>query len=73
VKLPTLVNPKEAARILGRPESTLRYWRCVGTGPQWIKLEGRVLYDLQDLVEYIQRGRRTPSVRAYMEEHDVSL
>ena len=73
MKLPTLVNPKEAARILGRPESTLRYWRCVGTGPQWIKLEGRVLYDLQDLVEYIQRGRRTPSVRAYMEEHDVSL
>jgi hypothetical protein len=72
-KIPNLVNPKAAARILARPESTLRYWRCAGTGPRWIKLEGRVLYDTEDLVEYIDRGRRTPSVRAYMEEHDVSL
>jgi hypothetical protein len=45
MKIPTLTNPKEAARILGRPESTLRYWRCAGVGPHWIKLEGRVLYD----------------------------
>jgi hypothetical protein len=73
MKIPTLINPKEAARILSRPEGTLRYWRCTGTGPRWIKLEGRVLYDTQDLVEYIDRGRRTPSVRAYMEEHDVSV
>ena len=73
MKLPTLINPKEAARILGRPESTLRYWRCAGTGPRWIKLEGRVLYDTEDLVEYIDRGRRTPSVRAHMEEHDVPV
>jgi len=72
-KIPNLVTPKAAARILARPESTLRYWRCAGTGPRWIKLEGRVLYDTEDLVEYIDRGRRTPSVRAYMEEHDVSL
>jgi hypothetical protein len=72
-KIPNLVTPKAAARILARPESTLRYWRCAGTGPRWIKLEGRVLYDTEDLVEYIDRGRRTPSVRAYMEEHDVSV
>jgi hypothetical protein len=38
--------------------------------PRWIKLEGRVLYDAQDLVEHIDRGRRIPSVRAYLEEHD---
>ena len=73
MKLPTLINPKEAARILGRPESTLRYWRCAGVGPRWIKLEGRVLYDAQDLVEYIDQGRRIPSVRAYLEEHDGTL
>jgi hypothetical protein len=73
VKVPTLITPKEAARILVRPESTLRYWRCVGVGPQWIKIEGRIFYDVANLVEYIQRGRRRPSVRAYVEEHDVSL
>jgi hypothetical protein len=73
MKIPTLLSPKETAKILGRPESTLRYWRSMGVGPDWIKLEGRVHYDAEDLVEYIRRGRRTPSVRAYMEEHDVSL
>jgi DNA-binding transcriptional MerR regulator len=72
-KIPVLIHPKEAAKILGRPESTLRYWRSLGVGPAWVKLEGRVLYDEQDLVEYIQRSRRTPSVRAYMEEHDGAL
>ena len=72
-KLPALIRPKEAAEILGRPESTLRYWRCLGVGPAWIKLEGRVLYDKEDLLEYIQRSRHIPSVRAYMEEHDGAL
>jgi len=71
-KLPVLIGPKEAARILGRPESTLRYWRCMGAGPAWIKLEGRVLYDEAELLQYIQRSRRIPSVRAYMEEHNGS-
>ena len=73
MKVPTLITPKEAARILVRPESTLRYWRCVGVGPQWIKIEGRIFYDVANLVEYIERGRRRPSVRAHVEEHDVSL
>ena len=73
MKVPDLITPKEAARILARPESTLRYWRCVGVGPQWIKIEGRIFYDVADLVEYIERGRRRPSVRAHVEEHDVSL
>ena len=70
---PTLVNPKEAARILARPESTLRYWRCAGLGPRWIKIEGRVRYDVADLVEYIDRARRFPSVRANMEERHGSV
>jgi DNA-binding transcriptional MerR regulator len=68
VQVPKLVTPKRAAEILGRPESTLRYWRSIGVGPAWVKLEGRVLYDEADLIEYIQRSRRIPSVRAYMEE-----
>jgi len=72
-KIPVLIHPKRAAEILGRPESTLRYWRSMGVGPAWIKLEGRILYDEAELLQYIQRGRRTPSVRAYMEEHDGSL
>jgi DNA-binding transcriptional MerR regulator len=72
-KIPILIKPKAAAQILGRPESTLRYWRCLGVGPPWVKLEGRVFYDEAELLQYIQRSRRNPSVRANMEEHDGSL
>ena len=73
MKMPVHVHSRRAAEILGRPESTLRYWRTMGIGPAWLKPEGRVLYDEADLLEYIQRGRRNPSVRAHMEEHDGSL
>jgi hypothetical protein len=67
-----LVSSREAARMLGLPEGTLRYWRCIGRGPAWVKLGRRTLYSVEDLVEFIARGRRNPSVRT-MEVDDVSL
>jgi len=70
--LPQLVSSKQAARALGIPEGTLRYWRCIGSGPAWVKLGRRALYSVDDLVEFIARGRRKPSVRT-MEVDDVSL
>lgn len=73
MKTPRLLTSKAVAEMLAVPEGTLRYWRKIGVGPGWVKLEGSIRYDLADVVEYIERGRRTPSVRAFMEEHDVSL
>jgi hypothetical protein len=73
MKAPTLLTSKAVAAVLSVPESTLRYWRKVGGGPGWLKLEGSIRYDLADVLQYIERGRRTPSVRAHMEEKDVSL
>src|SRR5207245_5752365 len=70
--LPQLVSSKQAARMLGIPEGTLRYWRCIGRRPAWVKLGRRTLYSVDDLVEFIARGRRDPSVRT-MEVDDVSL
>jgi DNA-binding transcriptional MerR regulator len=69
--VPTLLRTKEAAKVLNVTDGTMRYWRAVGIGPRWIKIEGGVRYDLADLLECIERGRRNPSVRAYMEDHDV--
>lgn len=69
---PQLVSSKQAAQILGVSESTLRYWRSIATGPPWVKLGRRALYDLADLVEFVARRRRNPSVRT-MEVDDVSL
>lgn len=73
VKAPTLLKSKAVAEILSLPEGTLRYWRKIGVGPRWIKLEGSIRYDLADVLRYIESGRRTPSVRANMEENDVCL
>jgi hypothetical protein len=69
---PQLVSSCEAAQMLGLPEGTLRYWRVIQRGPPWVKLGRRVLYSVDDLVEFIARGRRNPSVRT-MEVDDVSL
>ena len=70
--VPQLVTSKQAARMLGVSEGTLRYWRSIQTGPPWVKLGRRALYDAADLVEFISRGRRNPSVRT-MEVGDVSI
>ncbi len=71
--LPTLLTSKAVSEMLSVPEGTLRYWRKVGIGPKWLKLEGSIRYDLADVLAYIDRGRRTPSVRANMEEMRESL
>lgn len=68
-----LLTTKAVAEMLSVPEGTVRYWRKTGVGPPWVKLEGSIRYDLADVLKYIERSRRTPSVRAYMEDHDGSL
>ena len=66
-----LLTTKSLAEMISVPEGTVRYWRNVGLGPPWIKLEGSIRYAEEDVLEYINRNRRTPSVRAYMEEKDA--
>lgn len=63
-----LLTSKAVSEMLSVPEGTLRYWRKVGLGPSWVKLEGSIRYTEDDVLRYIERNRRTPSVRAYMEE-----
>src|SRR5271165_2620683 len=66
--MPQLVNTHKAAEILGRSAATLKRWRAEGVGPNWIELQGRVSYDVNVLLEYIQKNTRVASVRAAMEE-----
>ncbi len=68
-----LLTAKQLSLILGIPEGTLRYWRNVGLGPVWHKLEGSIRYDVRDVEAYVESNRRIPSVRAYMEERNGSL
>jgi len=60
-----LVSTKELSSIWGVPESTLRYWRSAETGPPYVKLGGRIKYDLADVERYVRANKRMPSVRAH--------
>ena len=52
------VNTKDAAIYSGSTESTLEKKRLAGTGPRYIKLGRRVLYDLRDLDEWLDAQKR---------------
>jgi len=58
IPFPTLVDTREAARILGRSVATLKRWRYEGTGPNWMELQGRVSYDVSVLLEFLVLHRR---------------
>ncbi|MDC7675515.1 helix-turn-helix transcriptional regulator [Asticcacaulis machinosus] len=54
-----LLRTPEAARYLGLSDRTLEKHRCYGTGPVYIKLGGRVVYDMADLQAWARSGSRT--------------
>jgi predicted DNA-binding transcriptional regulator AlpA len=49
-----LLIPKEVSPLVRRPEATLAYWRSVGKGPKYAKLNGRVVYRKADVEAWIQ-------------------
>jgi predicted site-specific integrase-resolvase len=73
MKTVQLMTSRQVAAMLSIPEGTLRYWRNVGIGPVWHKLEGSIRYDFEDVSRYVEKNRRIPSVRAYMGEIDGTL
>ncbi len=55
------MNPKNAAVYLGQAEKTLAMWRSKGTGPQFIKPNGRVFYYQEDLDAWLTQGGKVVS------------
>lgn len=53
VRVPQLLTPKEAAKILKVAEGTLSQWRTEGIGPKYFKAGG-IKYELKDIVRYLQ-------------------
>jgi predicted DNA-binding transcriptional regulator AlpA len=68
-----LIGTKEAAKILGTTEGTLKSWRSRGIGPKWVKLGAAVRYDVDELLDFIKRNTRVPSVRALVEDRRGAL
>jgi len=68
-----LIRTKEAAEILGTSVGTLKSWRSRGLGPKWVKLGTAVRYDVEELLDFIKRNTRVPSVRALVEDRRAAL
>ena len=56
---PRYLRTPEAARFLGLSPRTLEKHRTYGTGPTYRKLGGRVVYALEDLKAWVDRGAKT--------------
>ena len=58
-KLPLpFLRTKEAARFIGVSSRTLEKHRIYGTGPNYSKIGGRIIYAVADLREWAERGAR---------------
>jgi len=55
---PRFLRTPEAARFLGLSDRTLEKHRTYGTGPGYRKLGGRVVYSIEDLQTWADRGAK---------------
>jgi predicted DNA-binding transcriptional regulator AlpA len=56
---PRYLNTRDTSRFLGVSMRTLEKHRTYGTGPRYIKLGGRIVYTIEDLQTWAERGART--------------
>lgn len=56
---PRYLRTKEAATFLSLSPRTLEKHRTYGTGPAYKKLGGRVVYAIEDLQNWVERGAVT--------------
>lgn len=54
----------EVAEHLRQPESTVRYWRTVGYGPESVKIGHRRLYRESDVAAWVEAQRKVQNGRA---------
>jgi hypothetical protein len=48
-----LLDPREASCFLRVTKQTLARWRCYGLGPCFVRIGGRIFYDIDDLDAFI--------------------
>lgn len=56
--MPRYFRPKEAARYVGGSNSNLAKRRMLGLPPAYSKVGGRIIYDQEDLDEWIRSEKR---------------
>jgi len=58
---PRRASTVEAAVILDRSPTTRERWRQTGRGPRFLRVEGRIEYELAELEAFLERCRRDPA------------
>lgn len=48
-----LLPSRQAAEQIGLSEKTLVTWRCLGKGPRYVKMGGKVFYRPADLAAFV--------------------
>lgn len=56
--IPKLYATPEAAPLMGQKPPTLEKWRCYRTGPEYVKLGGKVFYTEEAISNWIARNTR---------------
>ena len=56
---PRYLRTPEAARFLGLSGRTLEKHRTYGTGPRYSKIGGRVVYGVEELQAWVNRGAKS--------------
>lgn len=59
----SVVNERGAAKILGLARQSLANQRHMGVGAPYVKLRGRIVYKVSDLLAYLDRHRIDPEAR----------
>lgn len=62
--LPTYLTTAELAAVTRSPESTVRYWRHVGSGPTFTRVGRRVLYDRAVVMRWLAARSATTTGEA---------
>jgi hypothetical protein len=53
---PNLRTNEQLAEMLGVPASRPVQWRMRNVGPEYVKIEGRIYYTLDAVVDFINRN-----------------
>jgi predicted site-specific integrase-resolvase len=53
---PLFYTPAQVAELLHVSVGTLRWWRSEGRGPRYLKAETKVLYKVQDVLDWVENG-----------------
>ncbi len=63
-----LVSVREAARLLGIADNTLRQWICYGKFP-YIRVGRRTVVAIRDLERFVEQNRVEPTVALVEGKH----